>query len=96
MIIALMAATLLMAESATALQVAPAAPAASVEAPAATAPGARPAKAKGQTLICRNEPTLGTRLPTKRCRTAADIAEQQRDSRSTLEKLQQVTPETIH
>jgi hypothetical protein len=86
MMIALLAATVLMADSAAALQ---AAPAAAAPTPAATAtPNAKPAQADGNKLVCRNEPTLGSRLPTKKCSTAAEIAQRRLEDRANLEKLQ--------
>ena len=39
-------------------------------------------------MICRNEPTLGTRLPTKKCRTAEQMAAQQQEDRENLDKMQ--------
>jgi hypothetical protein len=89
MIIALLAATVLMADSATALQ---AAPAASGVSPTTAAPNAGPKKAE-TTFTCHREAALGTRLPTKRCRSPAQTAEQQHEDRANLEKPQVVTPE---
>jgi len=92
MIIAFLAAAALMADSTTAMQVA-STPASTPAAAAAAAPNAKPAQADAKRVICRNEPTLGTRLPTKKCRTVASMAERQQEDRANLEKLQIVTPE---
>jgi len=90
MIIALLAATVLMADSTTALQAAPSAtPAAQPQAVAATAEqNAKPKKQASNGLICKTEPVLGTRLPTKRCRTAEQIAAQQQEDQADLDKMQ--------
>jgi hypothetical protein len=90
MIIALLAATVLMADSTTALQAAPSsAPAAQPQAVAATAEqNAKPKKKASNALVCRNEPVLGSRLPTKRCRTTEQMAQQQQDDQANLDKMQ--------
>lgn len=92
MIIALLAATVLMADSTTALQAAPSAtPAAQPQAVSATAEqNAKPKKQAGNALVCRNEPVLGSRLPTKRCRTTEQMAQQQQDDQANLDKMQRV------
>ena len=93
MIIALLAATLLMADSTTALQAASTtATVAQPQAVAATAEqNAKPKKQAGNTLVCKTEPVLGTRLPTKRCRTAEQIAAQQQEDQANLDKMQRVS-----
>ena len=92
MIIALLAATVLMADSTTALQAAPASTtAAQPQAAAATSAtaeqNAKPKKS-GNALVCRNEPVLGSRLPTKRCRTSEQMAAQQQEDQANLDKMQ--------
>ena len=87
MIIAVLAALALLAEST------PAAQSASTPAPTpAPAAGATtpPAKAADNpmAMVCKNEPVLGSRLPTKRCRTQGDIAQQRLDDRAALERAQ--------
>jgi len=90
MIIALLAATVLMADSTTALQAAnTSTPAAQPQAVAATAEqNAKPKKQANNSLVCRNEPVLGSRLPTKRCRTPEQMAAQQQEDQANLEKMQ--------
>jgi hypothetical protein len=84
MLIALFAATILMAESSPALQ------AATTTAPTqpAVASGAKTGKDAGNVLICRNEPIVGSRLPTKRCRTKEQMAAQKQEDQMNLEKMQ--------
>ena len=89
MILALLAATVLMADSTTAMQAAPAVSSPATQGAAATAPdNAKPKKQANTGLICRNEPTLGTRLPTKKCRTAEQIAQQRQEDQANLDKMQ--------
>jgi hypothetical protein len=89
MIIALLAATVLMADSTPAMQAAPTTTAApNAQATSATAPENAKPKKEGSALICRNEPTLGTRLPTKKCRTAEQIAQQRLEDQADLDKMQ--------
>jgi hypothetical protein len=92
MIIALLAATVLMADSTTALQTAPSStPAAQPQAVAATAEQtAKPKKQASNALVCRNEPVLGSRLPTKRCRTTEQMAQQQQEDQANLDKMQRI------
>jgi hypothetical protein len=86
MILSMLAAVVLMADATTAFD--PAASAAAPSLPAAAA-DAKPAKEK---LICRNEANLGTRLPTKKCRTAAQMEAQKAEDRAALEQQQRMTP----
>ena len=90
MIIALLAATVLMADSTTALQAAPAAAAAAQPQAAAAAEQAAKPKKAGNSVVCRNEPVLGSRLPTKRCRTSEQMAAQQQQDQADLDKMQRV------
>jgi hypothetical protein len=89
MLLALLAATVLMADSSTARQVDPATTAAQPEA-AVAAPAAKPKKQAKNGLICRNEPVLGSRLPTKRCRTQEQMDAQQQEDQANLDKMQRV------
>jgi hypothetical protein len=89
MIIALLAATVLMADSTPALQAATTA--AQPQAVAATAEkNAKPKKPASNALVCKNEPVLGSRLPTKRCRTTEQMAAQQQEDQANLDKAQRV------
>jgi hypothetical protein len=90
MFIALLAATVLMADSTTALQAAPSStPAAQTQGVAATTEqNAKPKKQANNALVCRNEPVLGSRLPTKRCRTQEQMAAQQQEDQANLDKMQ--------
>ena len=78
MIIAVLAAFALMADSTPAAQ------------PTPTLATTSPAKASDNpmALVCKNEPVLGSRLPTKRCRTRGDIAQQGLDDRAAIERAQ--------
>jgi hypothetical protein len=80
MFVALIAATLLMADATTAA-------AADTPAPAAAA---QPAKKKSddQQLVCRSEQVLGSRLPVKKCRTAAQAAAEKQSAREELDRAQ--------
>jgi hypothetical protein len=88
MIIALLAATVLMADSTTAMQVASTSASAPTGAVAAAAPNTKPAQADGKTLVCRKEISLGTRLPTKKCRTVEQMAVQRQDDKAALDAAQ--------
>lgn len=90
MIIALLAATVLMADSTTALQAAPSSTPAAQPQAAAAEQGAKPKKQASNALVCKNEPVLGSRLPTKRCRTSEQMAQQQQEDRANLDKMQRV------
>jgi hypothetical protein len=86
---------MLLADSTAALQAAPDATAAAAK-PAATAQTVSQAtgvakKSDPQGLVCKSEPVLGSRLPTKRCRTQGDIAQQKIQDRQALERSQIVT-----
>ena len=88
MFIALLAATVLMADSTTALPAAATTTAAQPQAVAAD----QNAKSKksSNAMVCRNEPVLGSRLPTKRCRTTEQMAAQQQQDQADLDKMQRV------
>ena len=45
-----------------------------------------------QKLVCRNEVTIGSRLPTRRCTSAADDATAQNDSRQWIDRVQSQMP----
>ena len=91
MIIALFAATILMADSTTALQTAPAPSPAPQAGAAATAPdNAKPKKTAANGLVCKTEPVLGTRLPTKKCRSVEQMAQQRQEDQANLDKMQRV------
>jgi hypothetical protein len=91
MILAILAATVLMADSTTAMQTAPAPAGAQPPAAAATEQTAKPKKQANNTLVCRNEPVLGSRLPTKRCRTTEQMAAQKQEDQANLEKMQRMS-----
>jgi len=79
MFVALIAATLLMADATTAA-------AANTPAPAAAQPAKK--KADDQQMVCKSEEVLGSRLPVKRCRTAAQAAADKQNAREELERAQ--------
>ena len=87
MIIALFAATVLMADSTTALQAATNA----AQPQAAAEQNAKPTKQGSNALVCRNEPVLGSRLPTKRCRTTEQMAAQKQEDQANLDKMQRTS-----
>lgn len=91
MILALLAASVLMADSTIALQATPAPTGAQAQATAATAEQSAKTKPSGNTLVCRNEPVLGSRLPTKRCRTTEQMAAQKQEDQANLEKMQRMS-----
>ena len=93
MIIALLAATVLMADATTTLQSTPSSSTTNAQPQAAAAaaePNAKPKKQAGNTLVCKNEPVLGSRLPTKRCRTTEQMAAQQQEDQQNLDKMQRI------
>ena len=89
MIIAVLAAFALMAESTPAAQ-----PTQDLTPSAAPAAGAMSPRAKARAadnpmaMVCKSEPVLGSRLPTKRCRTQGDIAQQRIEDRAAIERVQ--------
>lgn len=85
MIIAVLAAFALMADSTPAAQPTLAATA---EAGAVTAPAKAKAADNPMAMVCKSEPVLGSRLPTKRCRTQGDIAQQRIEDRAAIERVQ--------
>jgi len=88
MIIALIAASVLMADSTTALQATPAQTGAQPQAAAEQSAKPKPA---GNSLVCRNEPVLGSRLPTRRCRTTEQMAAQKQEDQANLDKMQRTS-----
>ena len=92
MILALFAASVLMADSTTALQATTPTPTgAQAQATAATAEQSAKRKSSGNTMVCRNEPVLGSRLPTRRCRTTEQMAAQKQEDQADLQKMQRVS-----
>jgi hypothetical protein len=79
MIVALLAATILMADAA------PAATPTPVDAKAAPA---AVKKTSNDQLVCRSEPVLGSRMPVKKCRTAGDAAMEKLEAQQNLAKMQ--------
>jgi len=80
MISVLFAAAMLLADTTAAAQ--PAQP--------AKTEAAAPQKAKDDpnTVVCRSEPVLGSRMPVKRCRTKGDMAAQKLEDRQAIERAQ--------
>lgn len=81
MFIALMAATVLLADATAA---------APVNQPAQAQAQAQDAKKKSddQQMVCRTEQVLGSRLPVKKCRTAAQAAAEKETARQDLDRAQ--------
>ncbi len=85
MMIALLVATALMADTAAA-----ATPATPPAAPAAkTAQVAK--KDDPNAMVCKSEPVLGSRMPAKKCRTQAQAAMEKEEARQQLDKMQGAT-----
>ncbi len=84
MIVALLAATVLLAD------VTPAAtPAAAPAAKAAAAPTtAQKAADSNSKLVCKSEAVLGSRMPVKKCRTVGDAAAEKLEAQQALERMQ--------
>jgi hypothetical protein len=78
MFVALIAATLMMADATTGA--APSSP------PPAAAAAAQPAK-KAE-MVCKSEQVLGSRLPVKKCRTVDQAAQDKQDAREQLDHAQ--------
>jgi hypothetical protein len=78
MIVALLAATVLMADAAT------------TPPPANAAAQAEAAKKKpeGDKLVCKSEQVIGSRLPVKKCRTVDQAAQDKADAREQLDRAQ--------
>lgn len=88
MVIALIAATLTMAHS-TAFQVSPAAPPNTVSPVVLIAPKPDKKHAQGpDTVVCRNEPVLGSRMSVKRCSTVGQMAMDKFEAQQDLAKAQ--------
>ncbi|MFL5298544.1 MAG: hypothetical protein ACJ798_19365 [Phenylobacterium sp.] len=89
MIVAMLAATVLLADSTAALQ-------ATATQPAATA--AAPAKKAGDqaNLVCKSEPVLGSRMPVKRCRTSDQAKADKQAAREELERAQGAMAQNPH
>ena len=89
MIIALLAATVLLADATPAAQAGATPPAASAAAPAK--------KAGDQAnLTCRSEPVLGSRLPVKKCRTADEARADKQAAREELDRAQGAMAQNPH
>ena len=78
MFVAMLAATILLADATTA---APANPP-----PAAPAQAAK--KPEDQKMVCHTEQILGSRMPVKKCRTAEQAAQEKQDARDQLDRAQ--------
>jgi len=83
MIVALLAATVLLADVTPAAAPANAAPAAKAQ----PTTGQKTADANSK-LICKSEPVLGSRMPVKKCRTAGDAAAEKIEAQQALERMQ--------
>ena len=85
MIVAMLAATVLLADSTTALQ---ATGTTTAPTPAAAS---QPAKKKAENqadLVCKSEPVLGSRMPVRKCRTSAQAAQDKLDAQAELDRAQ--------
>lgn len=90
MISAILAAAVLLADTTATLQTPPEAakPAATAQAAARTATAASKKQNDPMAVICKSEPVLGSRMPTKRCRTQGQIDAQRLEDRQALEHAQ--------
>ena len=84
MIVAMLAATVLMADSTTALQAA----GSQANPPAATSEAAKKKAENHADLICKSEPVLGSRMPVRKCRTASQAAQDKLDAQAELDRAQ--------
>jgi hypothetical protein len=80
MFVALIAATVLMADAGASAPANPPAPAAAAAQPAK--------KAEDKQLVCKSEQVLGSRLPVKKCRTVEQAAQDKQDARDQLDRAQ--------
>jgi len=87
MILAMLAATVLLADSATALQAAPTPVSPAAQATAAAQPAKKQAGNQAD-LICKSEPVLGSRMPVRKCRTSSQAAQDKLDAQAELERAQ--------
>jgi len=92
MIATLLFATALMAGSAPAMQTQAPEPAAGAAQATVSSvvvpPQKKPKEQDANTLVCRNEPVMGSRMTVKRCSTKAEIDERRLHDRADLEKMQ--------
>ncbi len=79
MIVALLAATVLLADVSPAATAAPA---------AKTAATAQKTADSNNKLVCKSEPVLGSRMPVKKCRTVGDAAAEKLEAQQALNKMQ--------
>ena len=86
MIVAMLAATVLLADSTTALQ-STSTTTATPPTPAATQAAKKKAENQAD-LICKSEPVLGSRMPVRKCRTASQAQQEKLDAQSELERAQ--------
>ena len=77
MIVALLAATVLLADAAPAASPTPAAK-----------PAAQKTAEANNRLVCKSEPVLGSRMPVKKCRTVGDAAQEKLEAQQALERMQ--------
>jgi hypothetical protein len=83
MIVALLAATVLLAD------VTPAATPTAAPAAKAAAPTTAQKTADSNTkLVCKSEAVLGSRMPVKKCRTVGDAAAEKLEAQQALERMQ--------
>ena len=89
---AMLAATVLMADTTPA-----AAAAATTASPTPAAGAAAPAKtADKPKLICKTEAVTGSLMPKKTCYTSDDLAQRRQEERANLEKMQNQLGLTVH
>jgi hypothetical protein len=82
MIVALLAATVLLADVTPVASSAAAAPASK------TAATAQKTADSNNKLVCKSEPVLGSRMPVKKCRTVGDAAAEKLEAQQALIKMQ--------
>jgi hypothetical protein len=87
MILAMLAATVLLADTTAALQANPAPATPATQATAAAQPAKKQAGNQAD-LICKSEPVLGSRMPVRKCRTSAQAAQDKLDAQADLERAQ--------
>lgn len=88
MIVAMFAATVLLADTTAALQSNPTTATPAGPATAAAQPAPKKQANNQADLICKSEPVLGSRMPVRKCRTSTQAAQDKLDAQADLERAQ--------
>ena len=96
MIVAMLAATVLLADSTTALQATPTQSPPAGQTTAAATPAPKKQAGNQADLICKSEAVLGSRMPVRKCRTSAQAAQDKLDAQAELERAQGANANNPH